>query len=238
MAEAVVRTRTHPLALPGTFVAVVAALAVFNVAEALWIPSPLYVPVHLLAAAGLVWWMRRTGLEWDELGLDRRRFGNGLRYGLAAAAVVAVVLAVGAAIPAFDGFFADARVAGVGVAGLTYQTLVRIPLGTVVLEETAFRGVLLGLGMRRWGTTRAVVVSSVLFGLWHIMPAISALDLNGLAADATSRAVAVAGAVVATFIGGLIFCWLRLRSSSVLAPMLAHVGTNSIGFLVAYLLIT
>ena len=238
MAEAVVRPITHRLAASGTFFSVVAVLAIFNVAEALWIPSPLYVPVHLAMAAALVGWARRAGLGWDELGFDRRHLGSGLRWGLAAAGVVALVLIAGAVIPAFESFFADARVAGVGLVGLAYQVLVRIPLGTVIFEETAFRGVLLGLGMRHWDARRAALVSSALFGLWHILPALEALDLNGLAADGGARLVAVAGAVLTTFVGGLLFCWLRLRSASVVAPMLAHVGTNSFGFLVAFLLIT
>ena len=36
----------------------------------------------------------------------------------------------------------------------------------------------------------------------------------------------VAGAVLVTFVAGLAFAWLRLRSRSLVAPVLAHVATN------------
>jgi membrane protease YdiL (CAAX protease family) len=44
----------------------------------------------------------------------------------------------------------------------------------------------------------------------------------------------VLGAVLATFVAGLVFSWLRLRSGSLVAPVLAHLGTNAITFVVAW----
>ena len=48
---------------------------------------------------------------------------------------------------------------------------------TVLFEEVAFRGVLWGLLRRGHGTLTATVVSSALFGLWHVLPSL------GLATD-------------------------------------------------------
>jgi membrane protease YdiL (CAAX protease family) len=45
----------------------------------------------------------------------------------------------------------------------------------------------------------------------------------------------VFGAVAVTFAGGLVFAWLRLRSRSLLAPVLAHAATNGLGLAVAWL---
>jgi membrane protease YdiL (CAAX protease family) len=42
--------------------------------------------------------------------------------------------------------------------------------------------------------------------------------------------------VALTFAAGLAFGWLRLRSQSLLAPMLAHIATNSVAFVVAWVL--
>ena len=42
------------------------------------------------------------------------------------------------------------------------------------------------------------------------------------------------GAVAATFAAGLAFAWLRLRSRSLLAPVLAHAATNGLGLAVAW----
>ena len=45
-----------------------------------------------------------------------------------------------------------------------------MPLGTVLLEEVAFRGVLWGLLAHMDGPRVATLVSHSLFGLWHILP--------------------------------------------------------------------
>ena len=124
---------------------------------------------------------------------------------------------------------------------VAYTTLVRIPLGTVVLEETLFRGVLLGLGLRRWSPWRATAFASVLFGLWHVLPA-SGLAANpataGLATSgAGGRAATVAVAVASTALIGAAWCWLRLRARSLLAPALVHLASNSLGYLVAWLVL-
>jgi membrane protease YdiL (CAAX protease family) len=44
----------------------------------------------------------------------------------------------------------------------------------------------------------------------------------------------VVGAVAVTFIAGLAFCWLRLRSRSLIAPVMAHVATNGLALTVAW----
>ena len=84
--------------------------------------------------------------------------------------------AAGAALPLTRDAFRDARYhSNTGHALLT--AFVLIPLGTVLFEEVAFRGVLWAL-LRRWrGTRTATAVSSALFGLWHVLPSL------GLAGD-------------------------------------------------------
>ena len=44
----------------------------------------------------------------------------------------------------------------------------------------------------------------------------------------------MAGAVVVTFVAGLVFGWLRLRSRSLVAPVLAHVATNGLALVAAW----
>ena len=64
--------------------------------------------------------------------------------------------------------FRDARVTDVSNAEAAVHLLVRIPLATALVEELVFRGVILGLGVRAGDRRRALLVSSVAFGLWHI----------------------------------------------------------------------
>ncbi len=65
---------------------------------------------------------------------------------------------------------------------MAYQVTVRIPIGTVLWEETAFRGVLQAALRRALPGPAAIAVTSGVFGLWHIRPTIAALRINGVAA--------------------------------------------------------
>ena len=88
---------------------------------------------------------RRRRVSAADLGLGRDRAARGLRVGLAATVPVVAVVAAGAALPATRRFFLDERATTGGTGYALYHTLVRIPLGTAVAEETLFRGSLLGL---------------------------------------------------------------------------------------------
>jgi len=218
---------------------VVALAAAGNAATNLLLPAALYVPAALLIALlAVLIAVRIGGCDARDLGLADEHLGRGLRHGAAAMAVVAGLLVVGAALPATRELFADRRVDEHSVAALLYATLVRIPFGTALLEETLFRGVLLGLGLRRWSPRVAVAWSSALFGLWHVLPAGGLSGYNPVLADAlhgpTGRPVVTAAAVAATALAGGCFCWLRLRAGSLLAPVMLHVATNSFAYAVAW----
>ena len=82
------------------------------------------------------------------------------------------------------------------------------------------------------------LLTSALFGLWHIEPTLSTMSDNrtirGASTTAGGQVLVVVGAVVTTFVAGLLFCWLRLRSRSLIAPILAHVSTNGVALVVAW----
>ena len=107
---------------------------------------------------------------------------------------------------------------------MLWRALVVIPLATVVMEELAFRGVLLGLLRRIVDDRRALLAAAALFGLWHI---------PGTLDDGPG---AVIGTVLATAVAGIVFGWLRLGSDSLVAPVLAHVATNSVTFVLAWVI--
>src|SRR5580693_1796678 len=60
-------------------------------------------------AALLLWLARLAGLSWAELGLGPGTWRPGLRWAGAVIGIVAVVLAVGAALPATRDAFRDTR---------------------------------------------------------------------------------------------------------------------------------
>ena len=189
-------------------------------------------------AAGLLALARWAGLSWAELGLGRGTWRRGLRWALAAIGAVAVVFAVGAAAPADPERVPRYPLSTSAGDTPLLTAFVLIPVGTVLFEEVAFRGVLWGLLRRRHGTWVATSVSSALFGLWHVLPSL------GLAADdqaigstvgsgSSGQAVSVLGTVLFTGLAGVVFCELRRRSGSLLAPAGLHWATNGLGVLAA-----
>jgi len=211
-----------------------AALLVWSGVANLVIGERAYVARNLVLVAVLLAVAWRAGLGRDAMGLAVARMSSGLRWGVGAAAVVAAAVSAAVAladvVPGIATLLADARTDALG-DGLLYATLVRIPLGTAVFEEVAFRGVLLGWLLRVVTTPRAVVISSAVFGLWHIPPATVTLMINDIAVGSAEGIAAIIGAVVVTTVAGAMFSWLRLRSGSLLAPTLAHWATNSLGLL-------
>lgn len=198
-------------------------------------PGWMYVPSNLAIGAALVGAARAAGLSWRELGLGREAVGPGLRWGGAIVLALAAMLALAPALPPARGFLEDKRVAGIGPALLAYRVLVRIPIGTALFEEVAFRGVLYGALARHASTATAVLASSAAFGLWHIGPTLENARINQPDAGAAGTAWIVAGGVVATFIGGVLFASLRIHTRGIVAPVIAHAGANSLATLAAWL---
>ena len=215
---------------------VLAALAVALVVERA--VGGAHLAVGLGLAACLLAVARAAGLTAADLGLARSAWPAGLRWGEAAAALVAAAYAVACllvpvrqALPEGEG--------GLGRAAL-WAVLVVIPLGTVVPEELAFRGLLLALLGRGRGVLAATLLSSGLFGLWHVVAALGGGAANAAITEmvggaAAGTAVRVAVTVVSTSVAGVVLCWLRLRSGSLLAPVLAHWTVNGLGVIVAML---
>ena len=221
------------------FVQTVAVLVAFTLARTFGLLGPPAVAAGLLVAALIIvaW---DGGLTRDDLGLGWKQVPAGLRYGGAAFGLVLLVLVIAALIPATNGFLHDSR-AQISAGRLGYELGVSIVLLTAIPEEFAFRGVLLGSALKRWGPWRASLVTSVLFGLWHIAPTLHTMSDNhvfrGEASSVAGQVLLVLGAVVVTFGAGLVFCWLRLRSGSLVAPVLAHVATNGLALAVAWFVV-
>jgi membrane protease YdiL (CAAX protease family) len=180
---------------------------------------------------------RRHGLTWDHLGLSRRGLRKGIGYAVAAVLAVGVVYLIGALLPLTRAAFLDSRYHLRPSAALL-AALVVIPFGTVLLEEVAFRGVLLGLVRRHRGAGWASVSSSSLFGLWHILPSLRLNRANQavgtvVGAGTAGQVLTVLGAVGFTALAGLLLCELRRRSGSLLAAAGLHWATNGLGVVLA-----
>jgi membrane protease YdiL (CAAX protease family) len=172
------------------------------------VPDRWYVPANLgaatLAAAAAPRGRARTDVRWVAAG--------------AGVGVVGVVAAE--RLSATSHLFDDARA---DPDRLAWEVLVRIPLGTVALEEALFRHAL----PRVIGEPAA----AILFGLWHVLPTLDTLDINGVADTGTRRTALIAG-VAATTAAALPLSWLR-RRGGLLAPMATHWAVNATAYAVA-----
>jgi uncharacterized protein len=177
------------------------------------------------------------GLRAEAMGMGRRSWRRGAAYGAVCVAVVVAVYAVAVQMPATRSAFHDQRYpADIGSALVT--AFVVVPIGTVLFEEVAFRGVLWALVCSRHGAAPATVVSSLMFGFWHVLPSLRLNRVNPAVADVVGsgpggQALAVAGAVVFTALAGVLLCELRRRSGSLLAPFGLHWAVNGLGVLVS-----
>lgn len=210
----------------------VVVLCAWNNVVVTRVPGP-YALVNGTATVVLLAAARAGGLSWAELGLDRRRLGAGLRWGGGCAALVACGYAVALAVPGLRPLLTDARVAGLDGGEIAARVLVRIPVGTVLWEEVAFRGVLLAALLRVTSPRAAVAVSAAVFGLWHVRPTAAAVAANDLPGGPVLLVAAVALGCLVTAAAGVLFVALRQRSGSLVAPVLLHLATNTLGLLAA-----
>src|SRR5215469_3488469 len=130
--------RISPRAALALVITVLALLNVVDirVARASLVAGPVCV-------AGLTAVARLAGLSWQDLGLGRGTWRPGLKWAAVEIAIVAAVLAAAAALPLTREAFRDTRYR-LDWEHALLTSLVLIPIGTVLVEEVAFRGVLWG----------------------------------------------------------------------------------------------
>ena len=85
-------------------------------------------------------------------------------------------------------------------------------------------------------TIVALILSSAVFGLWHIFPTINQLEQNDAAAvlfgkKRAHQAGSIITVVIITGLAGMMFGWLRIIANSILAPWIVHWSINASGVL-------
>ena len=225
------RGRTHRLAAVAAGAATLGYSALLNRV----LPPAMHVPGNLTAGVALATGARQLGASVTDLGLAPQNAGRGARIGALVGVPIAGAIAAAAARPSTQPLFADSRVRRLSIGRARYEAAVRIPLGTALGEELIFRGALFGLLRRRHSTLTAVVVSSLVFGLWHVLPALDGRHPRGeeWGDDVAGITAHVAGNVAATTAAGVGFCVLRLWSGSIVAPTIVHAMVNTTAFVAA-----
>lgn len=215
--------------------AVIGALIVINIVNNRLAPQShtllwAFGSAVLLIAIGLL-----DGSSWTDLGLSWRYWIPGLLWAGISIGVITVFYLVAASFGRTRRAFEDERNVVLSGGTVAFRALVEVPFGTVLLEEIAFRSVLFAMLARRFGLVWAIVISSVLFGLWHVLPSLGSHEQNPalksvVGTGLRGNVLAVGGSVLGTTLAGVVFAGLRVISGSVLAPMGLHWATNGLGY--------
>ena len=165
---------------------------------------------------------RWCGLTWAEAGIGptnlRRSSLIGAGIGIGLAAVVLLAVEVGAQLGTPITY---QPLRGASIAAVLTHALVGLPLQTAIPEELAFRGLMLGLLMRKLTPWRATLVASALFVAWHVVVQVQTLAVTNFTSPwqiVPAMGLAFAG----VFAGGVIFALLRLRTRNLAGAVVAH----------------
>ena len=104
---------------------------------------------------------------------------------------------------------------------LLLYAVLGIPLQTAIPEELAFRDLLLGLLTRNLSSWRAAIVTSAVFVARHVVVQTQTLAHTNVTSP-WLMLPAASVAVLALFVGGLVFAFLRLRTHNLAAAAVAH----------------
>jgi len=168
---------------------------------------------NLLIPLLLLWtpvlWLLRERRDLAEYGLTFAGWGRGLVWGLGAAAIVLPCFMLGYWL--WWGVHVGRAIAWNFSLALLYQPFVQL-LVTALPEEVFFRGYVQGQLAR----VRAA-------GVWPIFAAASLFALAHFITEPHLIRLAV-------FFPGLLFGWLRVRSGSLVAPIVLHALANTAVF--------
>jgi membrane protease YdiL (CAAX protease family) len=169
-------------------------------------------------------------------------WGGSFAGGIVVAFVIAYFFVPVARVKALDPRFKDMSLGQLGFK------VVLILSGTVLFEELLFRGVLFQAWAFGRPDTFAIVGSSIVFGLWHIGPALRDEERRrprtGLAPGDESgkrdlvrdrRTSTVIRTVIAMVAAGVGFSLLRIWSGGLWAPALVHFTANGGGVMFSWL---
>jgi hypothetical protein len=161
--------------------------------------GPLLGLVGVLAVAALL--VRRGMLEWRDAGITLEQAHDSMPMAIG---VTTIALAINYALMSLSGF----RLPGVALETWLYQATL-----PGLVEETAFRGVLLALAERAVATRHARwEVAGARIGWGGLLVTLAFLALHGISL----------GTVLGVLPAALLYLWLRQRTGSLLLPIVAH----------------
>lgn len=200
------------------------------------LPKKSHIILNILFAGGAICVGVLSGLSLSAMGLAPSLLISGSLYALGIIVILIALIYVASRLPVINRFFENEAFSSVSKKRLAYEAGFRVPLGTALIEEVLFRGLLLGLLMINYPPINSLIISSIVFGLWHIFPTVNQLEANQAAKDLVAgkrgrRFWSILSVVATTSLAGFCFGLLRLWSGSLITPWLVHWAINASGII-------
>lgn len=163
----------------------------------------LQVPAMLIAFAWMFFYLRREG----HLHGDRKR------YAFPSAAILAAALGMGMASIAWIDFLMTFLTFLPDWMKQAFESLQSTPMGILciclfgpMIEELLFRGAITTVLLQRYRPVKAILLSALIFGVFHLNPP----------------------QIIAATLSGVPLAWLYYRTGSLIPGMAVHVLNNSL----------
>lgn len=180
--------------------------------------------------------LRYFSFKWSETGFVNRAIGKKILYGLLlGVAVFSISYGIEYFIllkgdsPSFQIFLTSYSIEGNRAIQSSLMFFVICIAGNiinVIMEEGIFRGLFVKLAEIKYPFIKATILSSVLFGIWHIAaPIRSLLDGEMSVAGTVLSALLL---ILTTGIAGVKFCLLTKITGSVWMSMADHFTNNTV----------
>jgi membrane protease YdiL (CAAX protease family) len=172
-----------------------------------------------------------------EIGYEKRFFIRSIILGLISSFVI-ISLFVGILniLPLFNIGIGPPKLEIGGLKELLYRLLIRIPIGTAYFEENLFRGICYGYLVRKYSIKKTTIITSFLFSIWHIVPALKVVNSNFQIPLSFTGILFWIGGLFGAFLAGIFFAILRDKGKNISGCILSHALINDLSLLVIYYL--
>jgi membrane protease YdiL (CAAX protease family) len=172
----------------------------------------------------LLLWARWAGFTFSELGLAGAQVRVSALWGIALGLVLALPpVAFIALAPFVTGEPVQAGdINDLSGSEMALRLAFRVPVGTALFEEVAFRGVLYASWLRATNLRRTVLVTGIVFALWHGVISFQSVSQSEVVEGAPLIALGYLASLLGLFVGGAAFALLRWRTGGVAGPFFFH----------------
>jgi membrane protease YdiL (CAAX protease family) len=172
----------------------------------------------------LLLWVRWAGFTLPELGLAGAQARASALWGIALGLVLALPpVAFIALAPFVTGEPVQAgEINDLSGSEMALRLAFRVPVGTALFEEVAFRGVLYAFWLRATDLRRTVLGTGIVFVLWHVVITFKSVTESEVVEAAPFIALGYLGSLLGLFVGGAAFALLRWRTGGVAGPFFFH----------------